>query len=96
MTTRSKQVKSRKIIEGRIMSHTLTVSDKLYKQLSKTTKVLGLDNIENLLEMWQEREDELRRRRKVVQQIDKVRKQLLTKYGEMPNSVELIQEDRMR
>jgi len=78
------------------MSQTLTISDKLYKRLSKTTQVLGLNNVENLLEMWQEREDELRRRRKVVRQIDKARKQLFARYGEMPDSVELIQEDRMR
>lgn len=78
------------------MSQTLTISDKLYKRLRKTTQVLGLNNIENLLEMWQEREDELRRRRKIVRLIDGVRKQLHTRYGEMPDSTELIQEDRMR
>ena len=78
------------------MSQTLTISDKLYKRLSKTTQVLGLNNVENLLEMWQEREDELRRRRKIVRRIDGIRKQLLTRYGEMSDSVELIQEDRMR
>lgn len=42
------------------------------------------------------RDEELRQRRNVVQQIDALRDRLLKTCGEMPDSVDLVREDRAR
>ncbi len=78
------------------MSQTLTVSDILYKRLETTARMLGVTDIERLLELWQAREDELRQRRETVRRIDTLRERLFAIYGEMPDSVALIREDRAR
>jgi hypothetical protein len=49
-----------------------------------------------LLEEWEERESEIRRRHKVVGEIRELRERIRAKYGEMPDSTELIREDRER
>jgi hypothetical protein len=72
------------------MSQALTISDTLYKQLETTARMRGLENIEQLLEIWQAREDELRQRRETVRRIDALRERLFTTYGEMPDSAVLI------
>jgi hypothetical protein len=76
------------------MSRTLTISDTLYARLEAKTRERGLSNIEQLLEEWERSENEMLRRREVVPQIDKLRERLRDKCGEMPDSVELIRQDR--
>lgn len=56
----------------------------------------GLQSIEQLLELWQAHEAERRRRQEVVRDIDALRDHLYVQYGEMPDSVSLIREDRPR
>jgi hypothetical protein len=56
----------------------------------------GLTSIEQLLEAWQAREDELFRRQDVVRRIDALRERLFATYGELPDSAALIREDRKR
>jgi t-SNARE complex subunit (syntaxin) len=82
------------------MSQILTISDTLYTRLEAAARVRGLSSIEELIdqliEMWQARTDELRRRQEVVRRIDALRERLFATYGEMPDSVELIRADRER
>jgi hypothetical protein len=78
------------------MSQTLTVSDELYARLEAAARQRGLPGVEQLLEMWQSKEEECNRRAQAVRQIDAVRAQLFATYGEMPDSVALIREDRER
>lgn len=82
------------------MYQTLTVSDMLYQQLHRRARDSGFDNLEEfiqkLIEVWQAHLEELRRRQEAVRRIDALRERLLTKYGEMQDSVELIRADRER
>ncbi|MBI1801925.1 MAG: hypothetical protein HY259_13895 [Chloroflexi bacterium] len=78
------------------MSQTVIVSDALYARLATAAKKSGFSSIEQLLEAWQVREDELRQRQDAVQHIDAVRERLAAIYGQQPDSVELIREDRLR
>ena len=75
---------------------TLTISDALYDRLEASAQMHGLTSIEQLLEAWQAREDGLLRRQDVVRRIDALRKRLFATYGELPDSVALIREDRER
>jgi hypothetical protein len=78
------------------MSRTLTISDALYDRLESSAHMRGMTSIEQLLEEWQAREDELLRRQDVVRQIDALRERLFATYGELPDSVVFIREDRER
>ena len=78
------------------MSHTITISDSLYARLEAAARQRGLNSIEQLLEVLPITEDEIRLRQEVVAQIDRLREQLLATYGPMPDSVELIRDDRAR
>ena len=78
------------------MSQTLTISDVLYTRLEQAAREHGFASIEQLLETWQAFDVERQRRQQIVQRIDQVREQLFTTYGEMPDSVELLREDRAR
>ena len=78
------------------MSRTLRISDDLYVQLEATVQTRGLSSIEQLLEEWQSQEAGLPRRQEAVRKIDALRERLFAMYGEMPDSVELIREDRAR
>lgn len=78
------------------MSQTLTISDTLYQRLEHAAHERGLQSIEQLLEVWQVFEAEHQQRQQIVQQIDQVRERMFTNYGEMPDSVELLREDRAR
>jgi hypothetical protein len=78
------------------MSQVLTISDTLYRRLEEITRQRGLRSVEELLEAWQVAEDERRRRQQAVQEIDAVRQQMFTTYGQMPDSVYLLREDRQR
>ena len=78
------------------MSKVLTVSDELYARLEMAARQRGLRKVEELLESWQADEDEQSRRARAVERIDALRTQLFATYGEMPDSVELIRQDRDR
>jgi hypothetical protein len=78
------------------MSQTLTISDMLYTRLEQAAREHGFASIEQLLETWQAFDVERQRRQQIVRRIDQVREQLFTSYGEMPDSVELLREDRAR
>ena len=82
------------------MSRTITVSDDLYTRLEKAACKRGLANVEQLLEKVDETPpvsaEELARRREVVQRINEHREQIFATHGLMPDSTELIREDRER
>jgi hypothetical protein len=78
------------------MSQQLTISDALFERLTETAHQRGLHTVEQLLEVWQAAEDELRRRRAAVEQADAVRERMAVRYGVQPDSVELVREDRAR
>lgn len=82
------------------MNQTLTISDKLYTRLEAAARERGLASIEELIEqlieMWQAKIDELRRRQDVVCRIDVLRERLFATYGEMTDSIELVRADRER
>jgi hypothetical protein len=76
------------------MSHTLKISDELYSRLESIARLRGLNSIEQLIEEWEKKESELLSRQAVVHEINNLRERLFIKYGEMPDSVELLREDR--
>ena len=77
------------------MSRTLTISDELYARLEKEAQLRGL-SIELLIEEWERAEANLLRRKDVVRGIDGLRERLFSKYGAMPDSSDLVREDRAR
>jgi hypothetical protein len=78
------------------MSRTLTIPDELYERLEAEAGARGLKGIESLLYSLARDEDSLGQRREAVRRIDALRAQLYAKYGEMPDSVELVREGRTR
>lgn len=78
------------------MGRTVTISEELYEKLTLAMQEQGLQCIEQLLELWQAYAVERRRRQEVVHGIDDLRDRLYAQYGEMPDSVSLIREDRSR
>ena len=77
------------------MSRTLTISDELYTRLEKEAQMRGL-SIERLIEEWERNQANLLQRKHVVRDIDTLREHLFSKYGEMPDSSDLVREDRAR
>lgn len=78
------------------MSRTITISDDLYARLEAEARARGLTNVEHLLEEQERGEANLKERQRVVKRIDGLREHLFSKYGEMPDSVELVRADRDR
>ncbi len=78
------------------MSRTLTISDELYERLEAEARSRGLTTVEELLEGLQTLEADVARRDEVVRDIDRLRERLFTRYGQMPDSVALVREDRAR
>ncbi|MCL5996735.1 MAG: hypothetical protein M1546_11865 [Chloroflexi bacterium] len=78
------------------MNKMLTISEELYNQLESTSRHYGYDNVEQMLAALLLKQDELRQRQETASQIDILREQLLVKYGKMPDSTDLIREDRAR
>ncbi len=74
---------------------TLTISNVLYGRLQAEAQLRGV-SIEQLIETWEERESEILRRHKVVSEIRELRERIRAKQGQMPDSTELIREDRGR
>jgi hypothetical protein len=76
------------------MSRTLTITDELYERLEAEARARGLGGVENLLDSLARDDDSLSQRKEAVRRIDALREQLFAKYGEMPDSVELVREIR--
>ena len=76
------------------MSVTLTVSEEAYKKLENVARSRGFDDVGKFLDEWEELESA--NRREVVDDIRLFRKRMKEKYGVMPDSTDLIREDRMR
>lgn len=72
---------------------TLTISEALYNRLAAEARLRGV-SIEQLLEEWESRESEIRRRQEAGRRIRELRDQIFARHGEMPDSAELIREDR--
>lgn len=78
------------------MSRTLTVSDDLYARLEAEARARGLSSVERLLEEWRSTEVDRNQRQDIVRRIDDLRGKLFAKYGDMPDSIDLVREDRAR
>ena len=77
------------------MNQTLTISDALYARLAMQAQLRGL-SVEQLIEEWERQDAELQRRREGVRRINETYEQMAAKYGVMPDSTELLREDRAR
>jgi hypothetical protein len=75
------------------MNQTLTISESLYGRLEAEARLRGV-SIEQLLEEWERRESEIKRRQEAGQRVNEIFERMSAKYGVMPDSVELIREDR--
>ena len=87
------------------MSVTINIPEKIYKSLEHQAQKLELESVEQLLEELTEqfeevesveREDKLAKRHQIVDGIAAFRKRMKEKYGVMPDSTEILREDRMR
>ena len=76
------------------MSVTLTVSEKTYKKLKNVAQSKGFEDVEKLLNEWEELE--LANRREVGNRILEFQNKMGEKYGVMPDSTELVRQDRER
>jgi hypothetical protein len=74
---------------------TLVISEDLLNRLAAEARLRGL-SIEQLIENWERKESELRRREEAVRRIDEIYEDMAAKYGELPDSAELVREDRER
>lgn len=73
----------------------LTISEDLYQRILTDAQLRGL-SIEQLLDEWQRRDSEIKRREEAGRQVDATFARMAAKYGVMPDSAELIREDRDR
>ena len=78
------------------MSQSITLSDELLSQLEATARQCGLASIEELIRKWRADDLDCARRAEAVRRITALRNELTAVYGEMPDSVDLIREDRDR
>jgi len=86
------------------MSRTITVSDHVYERLEAEARARGMKSIEQLLEQLPQHSqkpltitpEELQQRQAAVARIDAIYEEMRRKYGTMPDSVDLIREDRER
>ena len=78
------------------MGRTLTISDELYLRLEAAARKHGLTCVEDLLKEWQVAQEDPCSRIEAVKRIDALRARMFATYGEMPDSVALLGEDRKR
>jgi hypothetical protein len=81
------------------MNQSLTISENLYNRLLLESQSRGLSIgqlVERIVEEWERRESELRQRQEAVREIRELRERIFAEHGEMPDSVELLREDRNR
>ena len=87
------------------MSVTINIPEKIYHTLEQQAHKREMESVEQFLEKLTEQfereeaeawNEELERRREVGKEIRTFRQQMKEKYGVMPDSTEIIREDRMR
>ena len=83
------------------MSVSITVSEETYNKLKASAQVRGKENVEQLLEDWEDEQaiewqKELKRRKEVGKRIKELQERIFQEHGVMPDSTELIREDRNR
>lgn len=81
------------------MSKILTISDETYQNLEDLARLRGFKTIEQFLEEDEQlfdRRHELARRRQIGREIKEFQQRMREKYGVMPDSAELVREDRAR
>ncbi|MCI0523858.1 MAG: hypothetical protein L0Y75_01215 [Acidobacteria bacterium] len=81
------------------MNQMLAISEDLYSRLQTGAQLHGLSVeqlIEQLFEEWEQKDAELKRREEAVDRVNEIYERMRAKYGQMPDSVELIREDRER
>jgi hypothetical protein len=81
---------------GDAMSRTVTVSDEVYGRLEVEARRRGLSEIPALLEVLLLPPGEFERRQELGRRIEAFQNRMAAKYGVMPDSAELIREDRDR
>jgi hypothetical protein len=78
---------------------TLTISSDLYQRLQVGAQLRGV-SVEQLVaqavDEWERRDAELKRRAEAVDEANQIYERMRAKYGQMPDSAELIREDRER
>ena len=72
------------------------IADELYERLEAEARARGLESVEQMLEELGRDGTDLAQLRETVSRIDDLRERLFAQYGEMPDSVELVREDRAR
>ena len=80
------------------MSVTITISNETYQSLEDLAQLRGKQSVEQLLEDFKsvERQKESEKRREIGKSIRDFQKRMSEKYGVMPNSADLVSEDRAR
>jgi len=71
----------------------LMVSESLLDRLHERAQLRGV-SIEQLLEEWERQDLEIQRRQEAGRRVDEIFERMSAKYGVMPDSTELIREDR--
>ena len=71
----------------------LTISEDFYNRLRAEAQLQGV-SIEQLLEKWEQHNSELKHRQEAGLRIKAIREMMTAKCGLMPDSAELIREDR--
>ena len=78
------------------MSRTLTISDDVYARLEQQMHLRGFTDADRFLDALLPPLDTPEQRHAVVERIRAFQEQMAAKYGMMPDSTELIREDRER
>lgn len=87
------------------MSVTLNISEKIYNSLAQQAQKREIESVEKFLEELTKQfeneeavewEKELQRRREVGEQMKNLRAKIFKEQGLMPDSTEILREDRMR
>lgn len=71
----------------------LLISDALLGRLHSCAQLHGV-SLEQLLEEWEQKDAEVQQRQEAGRRIDEIFARMSAKYGVMPDSTELIREDR--
>ena len=77
------------------MSRTVVIPDQLHERLSRVAHSEGLDSVEELLMKMSDSPSD-QDRHQAVEEIRSFRQRLQTRYGEKPDSTDLVREDRSR
>ncbi|HMV84932.1 MAG TPA: hypothetical protein PLQ88_12715 [Blastocatellia bacterium] len=69
------------------------ISDGLLNRLQSRAQLHGV-SLEQLLDEWERKDAEIEQRQEAGRRIDEIFARMSAKYGVMPDSAELIREDR--